>query len=557
MGTSSGAKVVVYNTRERLISTDPNRAQSFGAQAMAEMLRWMLDASNEQDVTGGGFEQLGTGTEPSLRATVLSGIRGRPEIGTTNLFVEPGAGLFIDNPGPGPDDSISSFLADPGVQTTGVLALTPGAGATRIDVLECQRIANVLETDNRDIFNPATGLFSPAAVMKVQNSVLTYRLRTGTPGSGFPGVAAGWLPLMVASVPAAAGSWDFVTCWDVRPLAADRISGPFATSRLINENRRSLSFCNATSSPGIPLMNAEVDTTFGGYRAGGLIRDNWSSIYFDPTNANNQAAGFAFGTTGALWSVFLVFPFGLPRWVRYSDSSSGLRIPGAQRGIPVVSTTIAGNSGAPLAPGVQSPAATGLQDPAAFNAVLAFCGRGPQTPATVPIGMHCDGRLWTFVNPDVNALAPATNDGTHIVWSLPGGGSNPIVPGTARAVFVRLHAEFQFPMPALGAQGIGDIDGAVTVSDFNANTLSQAPVQSGEHQTCVDGNWVAPPTPGVLFVRDFTIRVPLSPNLSFSNTPPFAALQTVARNFFLTWTHNLGIAGTNVGMTMLGWELGP
>jgi hypothetical protein len=558
VGTNSGAKTILYNTRERLISTDPNRAQAFSAQAMAEVLRWLLDAGNEGDLSGGGLELLGTGSESFLRATVLSGIRGRPEVGTVNLFVEPGALLLVDNGGPGTDDSLASFLADPGLQTAGVLTLTPGAGSTRVDVLECQRIANVVETDSRDIFNPATGLFAPAAVTKVQNSILTYRIRTGTPGAGFPGVASGWLPLMVASVPASASSWDNVTCWDVRPLAEDRANGPFATLRHLSGNPRSLCYCNDTSVSGVPKMNAEVDLTLGGYRAGGLIRDGFaggSPLYLDPTDARNQAAGFAFGTTGALWHVYLVFPFGLPRWVKYADPgavSPNARVPFGPRGIPVVSSQVASFAGAPFGAGVQTPAATGLADPATFNAVLAYCGRGPKTGSN-PVGMHCDGRQWTFVNPDAYLLAPGTNDTTHIVWTL----SNAIVPGTARALLVRMYGEFQMPTPALGSEGVGNIDGEVTVSDLAGNLSSQGQVPQGEHQTVVDGNWVSPPTPGVNFVREFSVRVPLQPDLSYSTTVPFVANQGAARTFKVTWTHNFGIVAGNVALTVLGWELGP
>jgi hypothetical protein len=564
VGTNSGAKSILYNTRERLISTDPNRAQAFASQAAAEVLRYLLDASNEGDVSGGGLEQLHTGVEAFPAATILSGIRGRPEVGTVNLFVEPGAMLVVDNPTPGADDSIASLLTDAGVQTAGVLVLTTGSGSTRIDVLECRRIANVVETDNRDIFNPATGLFAPASVTKVQNSVLTYRLRVGTPGAGFPGTAAGWLPLMVASVPSSATSWDAVTCWDVRPLAQDRANGPFATRLQIQENRRSFCYCDATSTPSQPRMSAEVQLTFDGCRAGGMIGDGFaagSTSFFNPADVRNQEAGFSFGSAGALWHVYLVFPFGLPRWVRYADAgttSPNQRVPYGPRGIPVVSSKVAAFSGKPLLTGVQTPTTTGLADPATFNAVLAYCGRGPKSPGTDPIGMHCDGRLWTFVNPDAFPLAPTTATTTLIRWNLPGGGSVPLVPGSARAVLLRFHAEFQFPAPALGAQGVGQIDAIVTVSNLLGNNASQGACPQGETQVVVDGNWVAPPTPGVNFVREFTVRVPLQPDLSHSNAlPSFDANQTLARTFVVTWTHNVGIAPASNEMTVLGWELGP
>lgn len=545
--TASGAKVVVYNTRERLISTDHNREQAFGAQALAEALRWILDPVLDEDVSGNGLEVMGTGSEAYLRGTILSGLRFRPDVGTTHSFVEAGAALLIDNGGHGSDDSIASFVSDAGVQTIGTLELTPGAGSTRIDVVEFQRVTSVTETDSRDIFNPATGLFSPVSVTKVQQGALTYRIRLGTPGAGFPGTANGWLPIAVCSVPVAAGSWDAVTVWDVRPLAADRTSGPFASSRLVQWSRRSLAFCDATTAAAQPRVWSEVDLTFGGYRAGGLIRKSSTVFYIDPTDATHQQAGFAFGTTGALWHCYLVFPFGLPRWVRYSDAAAGARRPSAQRGIPTISSQVAAFDGSPYSGTVQTPAGYGLQDPAGFNAVLAFCGRGPQTPSTNPIGMHCDGKMWAFVNPDTRTYGPGTNTTAILRWTL----DSSIVPGTARAIYVRLHGEFQFPTPAVGGEGVGQIDGLVTISDLAGNNASQAPVGvEGETLTEVDSNQ-GTPNPGVLFFRTFVVRVPLQPY-----TWPIPS-QGALRTFLLTWTHNCGIVPSSPTLTVVGWELGP
>jgi hypothetical protein len=440
----SGATTIVYNTRERLVSTDPNRAQAINAKQIAEILRFLLDAQNEQDVSGGGVETMGTGSELFLRGTILSGVRPRPEVGTTNLFVEPGVALLIDNAAPSSDDSVGAYVADAGVKLAGALTLTAGAGSPRIDVVECQRVTNVTEQDNRDVFNVSTGLFTPTQVPKVKGGALSYRIRTGTPGAGFPGVAAGWLPLMVAMVPAGATTWDQVTCWDVRPLASDRTNGPFQTSRLWPSNVRTLIACDATTNAAQVRIAGEIDLTFKGYKAGGVLRKDSSTAYIDATDAANQQNGFAgFGTTlGTTWYLYLVFPFGLPRWVRYSDSSSGLRQPGCQRGIPAVSANPCNFDGTPRAANVQSPAATNLQDPGSQNAIASYAGRGPKAGGATPFGCHADGRVQMLVNPDAFAIAPISSSTSIIRWAF---NDQNNFPGNARAVWLRLHARVPIP----------------------------------------------------------------------------------------------------------------
>lgn len=552
MGTGSGAKLLVYNTRERLVSTDHNREQAFGAQALAEALRWILDPRQEQDLAGAGVETMGTGGEAFLRGTVIAGLRFRPDVGTTHSFVEPGAALLVDNNAPGSDDSVSSFVSDAGAQTIGQLELTPGAGSTRIDVVECQRVTSVAETDSRDVFNPATGLFSPVSLTKVQGGVLAYRIRTGTPGSGFPGTAAGWMPLAVCSVPAAAGTWNDVVVWDVRPLAADRTAGPFATSRTVPWNKRSLAYCDALSVANHPHIYAEVDLDFGGYRAGGVIKTDSSTGWIDPTTAALQAPGFAFGTVGAPWYCYLVFPFGLPRWVRYTDSSAGMRVPGFQRGIPVISSNPCAFNGAPLAPGVATPTATGLLDSAGTSAIVAFAGRAPYAGGRPPVGMHSDGNLWTFVNPDLSGgIAPVqpTSTTTNVLtWAINSVGNAFLVPGNARALVLRVYAPFVFPVLAAGAVIDHEVFGDFTISDGAGNTSSISPTWGAEYVVEKFAN----PTGGNItpaISRYFTLRIPLQP---WTWTA-----QTAVAYWVLTWIHATGVAATGATISLIGWELGP
>lgn len=554
MGTGSGAVGIVYNTRERVVSSDPNRAQALNSRQIADVLRFAFDAQNEQDASGGGVEVLGDGTEASLRGVVLSGLRVRPEVGTFNTFITPGAALLIDNPSPGDDDSVASYVVDPGVLLAGALVLTPGAGSTRIDVVECQRVTNVFESDNRDVFNVSTGLFTPSQVAKVQGGKLTYRIRLGTPGSGFPGLAAGWMPLMVASVPAAASSWDVVTCWDVRPLATDRVNGLANTTRRFEAQLRALLTSDITTIANHVTIFGEVDTTFRGYRAGGILAKSSASFGIDIVDAANQAAGFGgFGTTtGTLWYLYLVFPFGLPRWVRYADAPS-VRQPATQRGIPAVSATACNFTGTPATNAVSSPSGFGLQDPGSQNAICVAVGRGPAAGGTVPFGVMSDGTQQMMPNLDSNHLA-ASSGGSgastgSISWTFLDGTH---IPGNARAIWVSLHASFQLPDPASHGEGSAVCFGEVTVSNSSGNTSYTAPCGAGGGtQTFVDSDPASSGgTPGVLFVREMTVRIPLTP--SFNPNP-------AARTYIVTWTTGLssGITIAESHATMLGWELGP
>ncbi len=545
----SGAKAIVYNTRERLVSTDPNRAQQFTAQGIAEVLRYLLDQQTEQDLAGGGVENLGAGTETPLRATVLGGLRVQPDLGpgSLNCFVTPGMALLIDNPSPGIDDSVASYVVDPGVQLAGALTLTPGAGSTRIDVVECQRVTNVLESDNRDVFNVSTGLFSPTQVTKVQAGQLVYRIRLGTPGSGFPGVVAGWLPLMVASVPSGATTWDVVTCWDVRPLASDRANGVALTTRKWEENKRVFIDSDVTSDAAKVQMQGEVDATFRGYKAGGVLQKDSSLLVLDITDTAVQAASFpGFGNTGALWYLYLVYPFGLPRWVRYASAPSS-RVPRGMRGIPAVSLAPCNFGGNPRTSSVATPAVFGLQDSASVNAICVASGRARASGSTVPLGVMADGRIQYIANLDSNPVNPTSNTTTAASWTFT---DDTHMPGNARALWVRLFGNFQFPFPAAGAEGIGYDFGLVTVSNSAGNTSYLVPVgvDGGSH-TFVDSDpGGGGTTPGVLFKRSMTVRIPLTP--TFLNSPG-------ARQYIVTWSHLTSITATSCFAAVRGWELGP
>lgn len=368
----SGQESIVINRSERAVSSDVNRLQALGAKATMEVLRWLLDVQQGSDElqAGGQATEFTTPGTP-MRGEVLGGLCVVPQNGLLGLGVVDGAVLLVD-PAASPvaDDSVYKNVADAGgmpvcFSTAGnvALAMTPNASAhPRIDVVECRRIDDPNpEMDSRDIYNPTTSLFTATTVQKTQGSVLQYRVRVGTPNAGFPGVVSRWLPLAVVSVPSGAATNDQMTFWDVRPLVNDRVLPPTATS-LSLARRPVLRFASNLAAGPEYLVNgiAEVTSKDGSRRLGGQLLtgspvDDATSYQLDLWASSNQEDSFTLGA-GAMAFLYLMTPFGLPRWARYATTGSP-RLPRSPRGIPIVSTTGPySGAGFPKAPIVFPPA---------------------------------------------------------------------------------------------------------------------------------------------------------------------------------------------------------
>jgi hypothetical protein len=222
------------------------------------------------------------------------------------------------------------------------------SGSTRIDVIECQFVLNTVETDNRDIWNPATNTFAAATVPKATQGGLVYRVRQGTAGGGFPGTASAWLPLAVASVPTGTTTNDTVTFWDVRPLIEDRIIPPHNVGADYPRWGRVDYEVNTQLSAGKALLVGTVDVSGsdaltpspGKRRLGGRLRASGISADkpagfdgLDLNDANNWAGSIS---NGVAYVFLLESPFGLPRWARYTNVASGSRQPRSPRGFLVV-----------------------------------------------------------------------------------------------------------------------------------------------------------------------------------------------------------------------------
>jgi hypothetical protein len=349
--SSSGWKEEIYNPSERALSSDLMRMQRFKGADAAEIWRKQIQDTRGTDdsLAGGGALPLTITTTAPVSAEVHGGLLVRPQNGSLSLFVDDGIVTLIDPDSPeNPDESIYKFVRDPGISVLGTLLMTANpAGSIRIDIIECARTGSpdlILETDNRDIFNPITGLFAPATVSKVSAGRLQYRVRAGVAGAGFPGLVAGWLPLAVVSNPPASTSNDDMTFWDVRPLISDRVWAPFKNAYTNPRLRRNYISIDRTAVAGKAFLIGQVDASVhfanngvdvGWYRLGGTM--NRGTPGTDGTCDLNDAAN----QSGALASpcyVYLLEPYGLPRWARYLDSIAGTRVPRSPRGIPVVTT---------------------------------------------------------------------------------------------------------------------------------------------------------------------------------------------------------------------------
>lgn len=350
----SGFRTMIINTQERAVSTDINRLQDFEGFDLAEMMRYLINVSSgDDDANLGVITQYSTLATP-LRAEIINGYLVQPQqgLGVLDLLVTDGV-LFGIAPDGSPDESNYKFVKDPGLPSIGFLSMTPNSsGSPRVDVIECQIAEYVSETDNRDIFNPLTGLFSAVNVDKVRQGKLNYRVRLGTPGGGYPGGAMGWLPLAVAHVPDGVSDNDGMIFWDVRPLINDRLFN--VTNLSIVNPVMQRAHVNASD---LTQVSGYVEALFLDRRIGGHLKSGsgFSDLLsIDLTDPVNQDPGVSFAI-GTFQYLYLVFPFGLPRWARYTAGAP--RLPHAPRGIPVLSSNVPNNAGRRI---INLPTSTGM-----------------------------------------------------------------------------------------------------------------------------------------------------------------------------------------------------
>jgi hypothetical protein len=397
---AGGNKRIIYNTRERVISPDANRVERFVQYDRAEIARREMGNPIPTVFDFAGKHELGNYLDTNiadaapvgtpLLGAVIEGLIVLPQPGSLNLLVSPGV-VWLDDPDgqagssdpnpPNPDDSRFKLVSDPGIATTGTLLAAVGGGGIRIDVIEVQRTTVILEVDSRDVFDPSSGTFIPAALNKVDEGRLVYRRRAGTPGAGYPGNVQGWLPICVISVPSAAVNVDTMTFWDVRPLVKDRVHAPYESANIQSAQENSIVTGNIFTNPAQTRLTGTAMNRLNAYLAGGaLVVGN--NPWFDAQDPANQAAGIALPAFG-LYYVYALCPFDLPRWVRYTDFPNP-RLPIGPRGVLTVSEIAPINDFLAEAI-IPLPTATGLGGSSAGTMLIAGVTDGGNNPRPVTV----------------------------------------------------------------------------------------------------------------------------------------------------------------------------
>lgn len=530
----SGGRRMVINTQERAVSTDINRLQQFLGKDRAELWRYLIDVSaNTDDLDAGAVSTEYTTQETPLRGEILNGLTVQPQIGSFNLLIAPGVAFVIDPDAvPSTDDSSYKLVRDAGVQTLGALTMSGNvSGSIRIDVIECQRTEAIVETDNRDIFNPITGLFAATTVTKGTQSQFTYRVRQGTPGGGMPAAAAGWMILAVASVPNGATSNDQITFWDVRPLVNDRIFAPLNLSLSLSKELRSRA--KAVFITPHTVLSGVVERTLGTRRLGGRIRPGVPLTDANSINVDD-AANIGSGQTPVLnsfWFLYFCTPFGLPRWARYTDSSSGSRIPRSPRGIPVVSNVPPNQDGSPTGV-IALPTSTGLGGSAAVTeAILAIASR--TDGSATPVGVQLDGIQQTTQtgHPQIAGTALGLGTATFVLVD------NTHYPANAKAI----HGSIVFVDSAAGF--------TANSNGYYSNIVLTLQDSAGHNQAQIEfgainyANASASTAAGTFAMR---VRIPI--------VGDYPTITPGTRNVVLSWAGGTGTP-SSVILKIDGWEM--
>jgi len=323
-------KRIVINTRERAVSSDINRLQAFAADERMELARYWLGEPTLYEVP--------SSKNLITNSLVLNGLLVRPDP-DTHVTIDPGAMITVDPSLAGADDNDVVMAVSKSGLTTTTLAFVPNvSGSTRIDVFECRPAAETPETSNRDIYDPATGLFSPSSINKVQQLGLEFRVRNGAPGLADD---TDWLPLAVAFVKTTDTGYSTCDFFDVRPIISERDnltkrSGLSRGLTFMNFNVVTVNRITGTARgvvKGFRVLSSEHVTQHqrttpvsSGTEFGNTTGpDGGAAVNGIFWTADNLAAGLS-PSNGDLVMLVAMFPAlsseSLPRWQRYSQTAS-------------------------------------------------------------------------------------------------------------------------------------------------------------------------------------------------------------------------------------------
>jgi hypothetical protein len=507
----SGRHELVINSQERAVSVDINRLQKFENADNAELWRLILAAQTGGEF-GAGIAVFPSGSEQPVAGEIIGGLMVRPASGSFGIAIDPGIAMFL-KPDGAADDSDFKYIRDPGL-TLGTLSIGANvSGSIRIDVIECSiNSTPATVTDSRDIFNTATGLFSATTVTKETKAQFQYRIRQGTPGSGYPTAAAGWMPLCVASVPSGASSNDNVTFWDVRPLLEDRVrTGTFGTflKPRVKDVEGSLRRASASSA----LLEGMFWGELKGRVVGGAFQrctPGSDTNGVDIGSIQNQSAAITEPISGHVY-VYACTPFGLPRWAMYAPSPAA-RTPRGTIGLLIASQVVPDTFGANSAT-VALPTSTGLGGSVQLGEGLCVAVAPPTSPTGYWLPFLAgNGQIDLGASQGefpVSLTSDVYNGGTtSFQWHLP----DNFFPPNAKAIWVRCEVAFNLP-----TSSINHVDAAVAAYEGNAISATSALVQQSFARLLYSEPSGAPL--GVRF--GFYLRIPRPRKYPQSDTPPF------------------------------------
>lgn len=347
----SGNPRIITNTRERALSTDLNRTESFMTYDSHEFSRHLVNREIGGDFYNfPGMQAPYTALPPSSDFLIphdcLSGLMVRPD-NATGLLIDPGEAAFFVPAfaNATADDSKYVYVSSPGITSIGDLPFTTNAGpGIRWDIVECQPTEVLTESQSRDIYNPANGQFTSSLVEKVRRGSLTFRIRSGTAGGGIPNPDSAWMPLAAVHVRTDATGFNNCDVYDIRPLVNERCAwSPAHPKSLPTSSGASIGYRLVLPEAEFNLRNVLINGRalegyfrghFGGYWSGGAIRRNMPAAslaafggtnqtdpnvpYFNPEATENKSASYSIAGDDR-FTIGAFFPRGYPRWVRYSE----------------------------------------------------------------------------------------------------------------------------------------------------------------------------------------------------------------------------------------------
>lgn len=200
---------VVYNSYERVTSSDMNREAALNNRALLEGLHGVIS------VTGQAFGSVGF-----RRSGILHGFWVEAVPGQMQVTVTAGLGLMKNVANVYPNSQWEWME----LQDTVVVNVPAGGVQARYDVVEVRPRQVISSTQGRDIFNPNLGTFSQSNITKEYKSDPEFQVRSGVEGvtPSLPDGTTGWMPIAYLRIPGGAvsiGADDLMWC---RPLLCPR-----------------------------------------------------------------------------------------------------------------------------------------------------------------------------------------------------------------------------------------------------------------------------------------------------------------------------------------------